>query len=110
LARLHLQAVFAMGTPRYRRNSGLYPEQKEYGLRGAVFPQLILGVHDQPSDRFVVNPHLLTMYASGLANLPRHGIWIDQANFEQVIKETGFLRYGAVDPGGLYHGYRRDPA
>ncbi|WP_157222073.1 hypothetical protein [Chromobacterium haemolyticum] len=93
------------GTPSYKRNSGLYPEQKEYGLRGAVFPQLILGIHDLRSNEFIVNPHLLAMYESGILNLRHYGIWIDQTNFEVLIKQTGFLRFGELDEDDFYHGH-----
>jgi hypothetical protein len=97
-------AIIKMNTPRYKRNHGLYPEQKEYGLRGAVFPQLILGVHDQLSNRFVVNPHLLNMYDSSIMKIPQRGIWIDQTSFNLIIRQTGYLRFAELDSEGSYHG------
>ena len=99
-----------MGGPLYNRNSGLYPEQKEYGFRGAIFPQLILGIHDQTTDQFIVNPHLLAMNGGNLETLSRSGIQIDQSDFENLIPQTGFRRFGLLDEDGLYHGLHESSA
>lgn len=104
-----LRAVRTAGLPLYRANTGLYSEQREVALRGAIFPQLILGVDDRDQNRFVVNPHLLRMYSSTISRIRSEGIWIDQNGFELLINETGYRRYASVDPRGRYRGYPLGP-
>lgn len=96
-----------MRTPRYAMNSGLYPDQKEFSLRGAIFPHFLLGVHDPSTEQFVVNPHLLAMRCDDFASLPSNGIRIDQSEFDTRVLQTGFLRYGVLSPDGIYQGYDR---
>lgn len=96
--------VMDAGLPLYKRNSGIYPGQKEYGFRGAIFPHLIFGVYDQATDDFIVNPHLLAMNGHSMENLYRNGIRVEQNQFENMIKKTGFHRFVIVDESGLYHG------
>lgn len=101
------RAAMAMGTPSYAMNSGLYPNQKEFSLRGAIFPHFLLGVYDLSVDQFVVNPHLLTMHCDDLASLPSNGIRIDQSEFDTRVRQTGFFRYGILGPDGIYQGCDR---
>lgn len=101
------RAAMVMGTPSYAMNSGLYPNQKEFSLRGAIFPHFLLGVHDPSTEQFVVNPHLLAMRCDDLASLPSNGIRIDQSEFGTHVLQTGFFRYGVLSPDGIYQGYDR---
>jgi hypothetical protein len=97
------------GLPLYRANTGLYPQQREISLRGAVFPQFILGVDDCAQNRFIVNPHLLRMYRDSIPRIARNGIWIDQTGFDLHVRETGYMRYTSVHPPGRYRGHTLGP-
>ena len=102
IARLNYRVVSKAGLPGYSRGTGLYAEQEEVALRGAIFPQLILGVSDRARDRFVVNPHLLRMSEQTIARIDRRGIEIDQRDLELLIHQTGFHRYVELSRAGEY--------
>jgi hypothetical protein len=93
-----------IGAPTYMDGRGLYPEQQEVGVRGAIFPQRLLGVRDKSKKYFLVNPHLFNMPSSDIADLTRSGIRLDQAGFEQLARETGFFRHVALRRNRWYQG------
>ncbi|HEU0014783.1 MAG TPA: hypothetical protein VFQ45_13940 [Longimicrobium sp.] len=99
-----------IGLPQYSPNTGLYAEQQEIALRGAVFPQRILGASDRTSGHFIVNPHLLQMSPGQLKEMPRAGIPINQDDFDLLVRETGYLGYAHATPEGRFSalGRRRE--
>jgi hypothetical protein len=70
--------------------SELYPKQREFAVKGALFPHYIFGYSDLENDYDVVNPHLFKQPESCLENISEDGFLIDQIKFEKVITETGY--------------------
>jgi transposase-like protein len=77
------------GLPIYNGDA-IYPDQKEYCVRGALFPSHIFGVQVLDDSRFVVNPHLF----SGNNNVcdMLNGLALDQSDFEGRLKNTNYYR------------------
>jgi hypothetical protein len=78
------------GLPLYSDN--FYPHQDEIAIRGALFPQFILGFEDLEHNYFVLNPYLLSSNISP-GYVPIHGLPIDQSKFEEVLKGTSYYAY-----------------
>jgi len=83
------QLVIDLGLPTYSPK-GLFPEQKEVSVKGALFPIFIIGVELVTDRLFVVNPNIL--------NLPREvipfssflGIPPSKTSFEATVFETAY--------------------
>ncbi len=70
-----------------------YPEQKELSIKGALFPQYILGLYDLEHNYFVVNPHIFKQPKDILSQVPSKGLIINQTDLKKMIQETGYKRY-----------------
>lgn len=79
----------------------LYPDQYEVGLKGALFPHFIIGACRFRTGDFVVNPHLLEPNQRYDAVL-RNGIFLDQTDFQQEIKDSGYNGYVSRTWHGQY--------
>jgi hypothetical protein len=78
------------GLPLYK-NAAHYPEEKEYAIRGGLFPHYMIGVIAIHSGKFFANPHLFSEanLSSGLLS----GLKVDQSDFETKIgEETQYKR------------------
>lgn len=85
--------------PLYSDN--FYPDQDELAIKGALFPQFILGLEDLENNYFVLNPHLFNLSQPSLGYVPINGIQIDQTQFEQTLEDTqyqGFVSLWHVSP------------
>ena len=81
-----------LGLPIYSEN--FYPSQKEVSVKGALFPHFILGVFDLESQLFIANPHIFAPQNSNSVDLVlEQGLIIDQDNFGDFIKGTGYSGY-----------------
>lgn len=87
------------GLPTYKGDA-LYPNQKEYCVRGALFASHIFGVQVLDTSKFVVNPHLFSENNKAYDML--HGLKFDQSDFEGRLKETDYYRgVGTVFDGNF---------
>lgn len=88
-----------VGLPPYATT--FYPKQKEFAIKGSMFPHFILGVHDLERNDFVVNPHVFQQPEHLLGSVPTDGLIIDQENFEEMMNSTGYAGY--VERVGLVY-------
>lgn len=99
--------LVAKGLPAVKK--ALYPAQREYCIRGALFASRILGVHIPNASRFVVNPHLLSENNNACDMI--HGLKIDQTDFEIRLGQTGYHRgVGTCFDGHFSTVYRQSTA
>lgn len=93
----HKKVIYGTGLPRYYPK-GLYPEQNEIAVKGALFPQFILGVELVGKDKFIINNNFIkSCDMNDFKWISQYGFDIDQSNFEKDIFDTGYIRYGEVD-------------
>lgn len=93
----HKKVVYGTGLPRYFPK-GLYPEQNEIAVKGALFPQFILGIELVGEDKFIINNNFIKgVNMNNIKSISQYGFHIDQSNFERDIFDTGYIRYGEVD-------------
>lgn len=81
-------ALVTKGLPVVKK--ALYPAQREYCVKGALFASHILGIHIRHESRFVVNPHLFIDNNKACDMI--YGLKIDQHNFERQLKQTSYHR------------------
>ncbi|MCL4872296.1 MAG: hypothetical protein KJ063_25325 [Anaerolineae bacterium] len=78
-------------TPLPLYSDNFFPEQDEVAIKGALFPQFILGIEDIGKKYFLVNPHLFRqLNQSSLGYVPICGLRIDQTRFEDVLVNTSY--------------------
>jgi transposase-like protein len=83
----------------------LYPAQREYCIKGALFASHIIGVHLPHASKFVVNPHLFTDNNNACDMI--HGLKIDQQDFENRLEQTSYHRgVGTCFDGNFHTIYR----
>ena len=83
-------------------HSPFYPKQKEVAIKGTLFPHYILGLYDLEHDCFVLNPYIFKQSRLALENVPAAGFKIDQSDFYEWIRETGYFGYVKRQPSGIY--------
>lgn len=96
-----------VGLPPYA--STFYPKQKEFAIKGSMFPHFILGAHDLERNYFIVNYHIFQQPEHLLDSVPTDGLIIGQENFEEMMDSTGYAGY--VERVGLVYSdvlYRSD--
>nr|WP_314431766.1 hypothetical protein [uncultured Pantoea sp.] len=93
----HKNVIIATNLPLYHPK-GLFPSQNEIAVKGALFPNFILGIELVGQNKFIINNNFIK---NGNMNdnesISRHGFDIDQSNFKKDIFDTGYIRYGEVD-------------
>jgi hypothetical protein len=68
-----------------------YPEEKEYAIRGGLFPHYMIGVIAIHSSKLYANPHLFSQ--ANLSSCLLSGLKMDQSDFETKIgEETQYTR------------------
>jgi hypothetical protein len=80
---------------------GIFPNQEEVCVKGALLPRFILGVADLEMKRFIPNPHLFSS-GSSFEDICRFGVNIDQCRFMDTIFETGYSGYITTDLQGSF--------
>ncbi|NDV27580.1 hypothetical protein [Desulfovibrio sp. JC010] len=81
---------------------GLFPQQQEVAIKGALFPHFILGVHKLDTDEFITNPYLENISQNDFDRISKFGFNIDQSDFEERIKESKFNGHIETDSRGNY--------
>ncbi len=92
-------SLMLQGLPTYKGDA-LYPNQKEFCVRGALFASHIFGVQVLDSSRFVVNPHLFDDNNTACDML--HGLKLDQSDFEERLNVTNYYRGVGVALDGSF--------
>ncbi|MEA5464225.1 hypothetical protein [Leptothoe sp. PORK10 BA2] len=82
---------------------GLFPEQFEASIKGALFPCFILGIKQIKNKKFVVNPHIFDI--NNFYDAGKHGILVDQSNFMNSILSTKYMRFLSTDLQGNFEQY-----
>ena len=88
------------GIPIYDRE--FYPEQEEFSVKGALFPNFMLGLYDLELQKFVVNPHMFGNLDQSINGILFRGIPIDQDDFHESIRNTGYYGYVSRSWHGKY--------
>ncbi len=99
LASEYHQLASRNGLPTYQP-FGLFPEQIEVSVKGALFPYFILGVKQIEKSNFVVNPHVFNV--KNFEDVGRYGISIQQDDFKRSILSTKYIRFVATDLQGNF--------
>lgn len=101
----HEKIIYATGLPAYSPK-GLYPEQNEIAVKGALFPHFLLGIELVGKDKFIINSHFTSANnMNNIQSIVQHGFNIDQTDFEKTIFDTGYIRYGETDGDGVFSSY-----
>ena len=97
----HQRIVSACHLPTYSA-FGLFPDQKEIAVKGALFPNFILGIELVDANQFIVNSHVANMAEEAINNVARLGIPVEQADFSERIFDTGYIRWAQTDSEGKF--------
>ena len=98
----HQLVVSDCGLPTYK-SLGLYPNQKEVAVKGALFPHFILGVELVAEKKFVVNSHAQHIHEYQYEEISKSGFPIDQTDFAERIFNTGYIRWVQTDLNGNFN-------
>lgn len=104
VADYHQRLVHSVGLPTYKP-AGLFPRQQEISVKGALFPHFMLGVELVNEKKFIVNPNACRLNESEFANVAKHGFFIDQADFQNKIQDTGYTRWVQTDQVGNFESH-----
>jgi len=67
----------------------IFSYQKEFSVKGALFPQDIIGFIDRSQNIFHVNPNLFN-YPELIDYMIKYGIPTDQSEFGSIVNETNY--------------------
>ena len=81
---------------------GLYPEQKEFAVKGGLFPHFILGIELVSEKKFVVNSHFKNSSRNDFEQISKTGFNIDQSDFDKSIADTGYKGWIETDLNGNF--------
>lgn len=81
--------VLEAGLPTYNP-AGLFPEQKEVSVKGALFSVFIIGVELVDGNAFVINPNILKLPPDICQVAVSSGIPESETSFEHTIFHTGY--------------------
>lgn len=79
---------------------GLFPEQLEISVKGALFSCFLMGVKQVEDDSFVVNPHIFS--ANDLDQASKYGIPVNQDDFMNSVLASGYMRFFYTDLQGNF--------
>ncbi len=96
-----IQPIQNLGLPTYNP-MGLYPEQNEVGVKGALFPSFILGIELLAQKQFIINPYISLIHEEMMDMFVPQGIPVNQDLFEKNIFHTGFKRWVQTDGSGSF--------
>lgn len=103
----HESIVTQFGLPTYEPR-GLFPEQQEVAVKGALFPHFILGVELIDENLFVVNDAVREISAENYGNVLKYGFGIDQKDFLKRVKNTAYKYYAAADINGNFEQFENN--
>lgn len=92
-----------LGFPTFQ-SKGLFPTQKEVAVKGALYPQFILGIElrDGLESCFIPNPHALGIAPASYDDVARYGIPVNQTDFAERILDTNYIRWNERDGDGRF--------
>lgn len=99
----HQELVRTRNLPTFEP-TGLYPRQHEVALKGALFPQMILGMEilEDRDSHYIPNPHALNLTDSDFEEVGCSGIPVDQRAFDENIFHTAYDRWVERNENGNY--------
>jgi len=101
----HQLIASKIGLPTYKA-VGLFPKQREVSVKGALFPNFILGIELVDDRKFIVNSNFIEMDRRvDFERVSRQGFLIDQSDFENRIFNTGYIRWGQSDLAGNFESH-----
>lgn len=90
------------GLPTYQP-FGLFPEQLEISVKGALFSCFLIGVKQVEDENFIVNPHIFDI--KDLDQASKYGIPVKQDDFINSILASGYMRFFYTDLQGSFEQY-----
>ncbi|HEY9670202.1 MAG TPA: hypothetical protein V6D11_02070 [Waterburya sp.] len=104
LASEYHQLASRNGLPTYQP-FGLFPEQLEVSVKGALFPGFILGVKQVENSHFVVNPHVFKI--KNFEDVGKYGIPFQKDDFMSSILSTNYSSFVSTDLQGNFEEHER---
>lgn len=98
----HRHIIKKINLPEYYAK-GLFPEQNEIAVKGALLPHFLLGIELIGENKFIINSNFANSdNMNNILRIAKSGFNIDQTDFKYMIFNTGYIRYGEVDEYGLF--------
>lgn len=98
----HQQKIVSQYNLPIYKAEGLYPEQKEFAVKGGLFPHFILGIELVSEKKFVVNSHFKNSSRNDFEQISKTGFNIDQSDFDKSIADTGYKGWIETDLNGNF--------
>lgn len=76
------------GFPLYK-GAAIHPEENEIAIKGALFPNHILGIKDMKNKKFIVNPHIFEK-PNTPSSIVRKGLIFNQSDISNRLEETNY--------------------
>lgn len=92
----HKDVVNKYSLPTYNP-VGLYRDEQEVSIKGALLPHCMLGIELLDENKFIINHHIRNISLKDLEKISKNGFDINQENFESDIFTTAYLRWAEVD-------------
>jgi hypothetical protein len=101
----HKDIVIGCNLPTYNAE-GLYPNEKEVSIKGAMLGHFMLGMELINENKFIINHHIQEIETNDLEEISNNGLNFNQDTFESDIFSTAFLRWAEVDTDGNIEEFR----
>jgi len=95
----HKDIVIGCNLPTYNPE-GLYPNEKEVSIKGALLGHFMLGIELINENKFIINHHIQEIEANDLEEISENGLDFNQDTFESDIFSTAYLRWAEIDTDG----------
>jgi len=92
--------VTEMGLPAYTYD--VFPNQKEFAVKGGLFPHFLLGVLEPDERRLVLNYHLFEDDNSDIDFTLAQGLRVNQSSFIGLLRSSGYVGYLTRHWSGAY--------
>lgn len=92
------------GLPTYQP-FGLFPEQLEISVKGALFSCFMIGVKQVENEDFVVNPHIFNIQHQDYKIAGKYGIPVQEKDFINSILASRYMRFISSDLQGNFEQY-----
>lgn len=94
------ETVSEVDLPTY--STEIYPEQREFAVKGGLFPHFLVGVIEPDKRRFVVNNHLFDNDNSDVYRNTVEGLRVNQSDFMSLLRRSGYVGYLQRHWSGAY--------
>ena len=88
----HHKIVAKVQLPTYQPQ-GIFPDEKEVAVKGALFPHFITSVSLLSEHKEIINPAILHLNQQDVENAVKCGLPVNQDDFEELINSTGYSGY-----------------